>query len=272
MGSQAYAVNSGNSDNDYYGFTMPPKEAIFPSQYGEIEGFGNPIPRFHQWQQAHVSSGEKGITHDFAIYNIAKYFHLCMECNPNMIDSLFTPPRCVVHKTAISQKVLDNRKLFLHKGAWHKFRGYAYSQIHKIENGVNRSNPSRQENIVKFGYDVKFAYHVVRLILEVEQILIEHDLDLERPKELLKSIRRGEWTLEHLLQWFREKEKSLENVYHTSTLQAFPNEDKIKTLLFECIEDFYGTIEFSPFRKTEAELVASIKKKLSSLQQAVARL
>ncbi len=34
-----------------------------------------------------------------------------------MIDSLFTPWRCVMHPTQVGEVMRENRKLFLHKGA-----------------------------------------------------------------------------------------------------------------------------------------------------------
>jgi hypothetical protein len=43
---------------------------------------------------------------------------------------------------------------------------------------------------------VKFAYHVIRLLGEAEQILLEGDIDLRRNSAQLKAIRRGDvkWT------------------------------------------------------------------------------
>jgi hypothetical protein len=40
----------------------------------------------------------------------------------------------------------------------------------------------------------KFAYHTVRLLNEAERLLLQGDLDLQRNREQLESIRRGEWT------------------------------------------------------------------------------
>lgn len=57
-----------------------------------------------------------------------------MENNPNMCDSLFVPQRCVLFASKIGQMVRDNRKLFLHKGSYHKFRGYAYASLNKLGN------------------------------------------------------------------------------------------------------------------------------------------
>jgi hypothetical protein len=101
----------------------------------------------------------------------------------------------------------------------------------------------RQQDVVINGYSTKFAYHVVRLLNEVEQILIEHTLDLTRNNEQLKAIRRGEWSLDQLKQYFQDKERTLEKVYSESTLQHKPNEEKIKNLLLECLEMHYGNID-----------------------------
>ena len=94
MGSIAYGVSSEQSDRDIYGFCIPPKEDVFPHLDGEIPGFGEPKKRFEQFQESHVddasAQGGKGIEYDLTIYSIVKYMSLCMECNPNMIDSLFT--------------------------------------------------------------------------------------------------------------------------------------------------------------------------------------
>lgn len=100
----------------------------------------------------------------------------------------------------------------------------------------------RLELIKRFQFDTKFAYHVVRLANECEQILDHHDLDLEANREQLKSIRRGEWTLDELRDWFQAKEKQLEELNAKSTLRNKPDEEAIKKLLLECLEMHYGSL------------------------------
>jgi predicted nucleotidyltransferase len=265
MGSQAYGVSADDSDLDIYGVCIPPKEMIFPHLAGEIPGFGRQIQRFESWQEHHVKDPDKTVAYDFAVFGIVKYFQLCMENNPNMIDSLFVPRNCVIHSTAIGEHIRENRKVFLHKGAWHKFKGYSYAQMSKIRNKQNSSNDKRAANIEKFGYDVKFAYHVVRLMNEVEQILIEHDLDLQRNREQLKSIRRGEWSLEQIEAYFTNKEHALETAYVNSMLPHSPDEDRIKTLLMQSLEMHYGSLD-SAVKKT-----APLDKVLSELQSVIDR-
>ena len=127
MGSVAYGVSGDNSDVDVYGFAIPPKHTVFPHLAGEIEGFGNKTERFNVWQQHHVNDKECRKEYDFSVYNIVRFFHLVMENNPNMVDALFVPQRCILHSTSIAETLRENRGMFLHKGCFHKFKGYAYS-------------------------------------------------------------------------------------------------------------------------------------------------
>jgi len=292
MGSVAYGVSTDMSDVDVYGWCIPKKETIFPHLAGEINGFGRQKKRFDQWQQHHILEPSSKREYDLQIYNIVKYFQLCMENNPNMIDSLFVPQRCVLHCTRVGDMVRENRKLFLHKGSWYKYKGYAFSQVNKMKSkaikefvafcdmwklpynialdegvkslegkmhmpqenvkifkrlagqvGSPDKRTKRVETISKHGYDLKFAYHTVRLLNQVEQIMTECDLDLERNREQLKAIRRGEWTIEQVEKYFDQKERDLEGLYTSSKLQHSPDESAIKTLLLNCLEEHFGTLE-----------------------------
>ena len=243
MGSVAYGVSDDVSDIDVYGFCIPPKDMIFPHLRGEIFGFGKQHERFNQYQKHHIFEEDRKNNYDLTIYSIVKFFQLCMDNNPNMIDSLFVPRRCIIHTTQIGEHVRHNRKMFLHKGSWFKFKGYAYSQMHKMKIKTPEKGSKRYEGVQKHGYDLKFAYHVVRLLNEIEQILIEGDLDLERNREQLKSIRRGEWTEDQIIEYFEKKEKELESLYTSSDLQHSPDESKIKHLLLECLEMHYGSLD-----------------------------
>jgi len=271
MGSVAYGVSSDTSDMDVYGFCIPPKHIVFPHLNGEILGFGRSRERFEQYQQHHINDKESRKIYDITIYNIVKYFSLCMENNPNMIDSLFVPRRCILHSTQIGEYVRENRKEFLHKGSWFKFKGYAYSQLHKMRTKKPDEGSKRYDSIQEYGYDLKFAYHIVRLLNEIEQILIEHNLDLERNREQLKSIRRGEWEKEQIEEYFEKKEKELETIYTNSTLPHSPNEDKIKTILLNALEMHYGSLDDAikvnvPVEKILNDMSAYIEKVRKALK------
>lgn len=243
MGSIAYGVAGETSDIDIYGWCIPNKETIFPHLSGEIFGFGKQIKRFEQWQEHHIKDEDEGKEYDFAIYNIVKYIQLALENNPNILDSLFVPERCILHISQVGTILRENRKQFLHKGSYFKLKGYSYSQLHKMKIKQPQEGSKRAKDIKEHGFDQKFAYHIVRLLLEAEQILTQHDLNLECNSEILKSIRRGEWTEERIVEFFQSKEKMLDEVYHTSTLPYSPDEQAIKKILLQCLEHHFGSLE-----------------------------
>jgi predicted nucleotidyltransferase len=264
MGSVAYGVSSDTSDMDVYGFCIPPKEMIFPHLAGEIPGFGTQVQRFEVYQQHHIADpealGGSGRQYDLTIFSIVKYFQLAMENNPNIIDSLFTPVTCVLHSTAIGEMVREQRRAFLHKGVWHKFKGYAFSQMHKMDIKTPQPGSKRAADVERFGFDAKFAYHIVRLLDEVEQLLTTGDVDLQRDRERLKAIRRGDWTAEQVREFFVRKERELETAYAESKLPHKPDEAAIKSLLLECLEAHFGSLKEAVVVPTqERDLLKQIK-------------
>lgn len=149
MGSYAYGVSLEASDMDLYGICVPPKGVVFPHTLGVIPGFGHQGQRFEQWQEHHIQY--EGTEYDFQIYSIIKFFQLAMENNANILDALFAPENCVMHCTALAKHLRDNRTLFLHKGAYHKFMGYAHAQLKKIR--TKEATGKRKVLIEKYGYD-----------------------------------------------------------------------------------------------------------------------
>jgi len=243
MGSVAYGVSGNDSDSDLYGICIPKKEMIFPHLAGEILGFGRQIKRFEQWQEHHIIDESSGKEYDFSVYSIIKFFNLCMENNPNIIDALFVPERCILHCSSIGNIIRENRKIFLHRGCWHKFRGYSYSQLHKMNTKEHKSGSKRSKDVEDYGYSTKFAYHLVRLLYEVEEILTTEDLHLDKNSEVLKAIRRGEWSQDRVEKFFEQKEHALNEAYEKSKLPYGPDEMAIKSLLLKCLEHYFGSLD-----------------------------
>jgi len=111
---------------------------------------------------------------------------------------------------------------------------------------MKTKNPIGKRRVIvdTYGFDLKFAYHCVRLLLQVEDVLATGEMDLQRHREHLKAIRRGDVSLEEIENWFFEKEKHLENLYHESNAVPYqPDEVQIKQLLLNCLEQHYGSLE-----------------------------
>lgn len=240
-GSHAYGTNRPDSDFDLRGICVPPKEEVFPHLKGEIIGFGRQKQRFGQFISDKIY--EKDQEYEVTVFNVVKFFNLFMENNPNIVDIMFTPMNCITHINKAGHIIRENRKEFLHKGCYQEFQGYALSQLKKMNTNKENTSGHRRELREKFGFDVKFAVNIVRLSLECQQILETGDLDLQANKEKLKSILRGDMNKTDIENWFAEKEKYLEKLYETSKIPNNPNQEKIQQLLYNCLEEHFGTLD-----------------------------
>lgn len=245
VGSVAYGVADEFSDFDVNGFFIPSADRLFPHLRGHLLGFDKDVRCPKCWQSHHImdTNAPGGPReYDLNLYAITQYFKLCLENNPNMVDTLYTPRECVLHSTAIAEMVRESRDLFLHKKCWPKYKGYSYQQLHKMRGKEPEEGSKRWKLREKYGYDVKFAYHLVRLLLEAEMIMNEGTIDIRRHREHLKAIRRGDVTQDEIERWAAEKEAHLERAFETSKLRAEPAYAEVKTLLLNCLEHHYGTL------------------------------
>lgn len=112
-GSVLYGTNTPESDVDKRGICLPPMEIL--------------IDPFMSFNVKDSFEGE-----DRAIYDLGKFFELCSQMNPNIVEMLFIPEDKVIFQSATWKYVLDHKKLFLSKKARHTFTGYSISQLKAI--------------------------------------------------------------------------------------------------------------------------------------------
>lgn len=112
-GSRAYGFNNPDSDYDSRGiFIANPRERL---------GFAFPIEQAADEKQ------------DRTLYEIKKFFKLASECNPNIIELIFTHPDDIQFITPLGELLIQNRDIFISKKAKHTFSGYAFSQLQRIK-------------------------------------------------------------------------------------------------------------------------------------------
>jgi predicted nucleotidyltransferase len=108
-GSHAYGLATETSDEDFKGAAIPPKDYHF--------GFAK---KFEQAEQNDP---------DLVVYDLKKLFVLAAECNPAIIEVLWTEP---LVETPLGARLRAERAAFLSKKAKHTFSGYALAQLKRI--------------------------------------------------------------------------------------------------------------------------------------------
>ena len=93
---------------------------------------------------------------------------------------------------------------------------------------------SRQELVSKYGYDTKFASHLIRLLKEGQELLLTGDLKFPlRSRYLLSDIRYGKYSMSEVLSLSDVIEKEVENLYDTTKLSHSPNRELIEKFVID---------------------------------------
>jgi predicted nucleotidyltransferase len=154
IGSQAYGINTPESDVDKAGVMIPGKEYFFG------------LKRFDQYQDY---PGE-----DKTIYNIKKVIGLIADNNPNCLDLLFVPERCLLKVTPYWQKVMDNSHLFISKKCKFTFSGYAISQLNRIKTHreylLNPPKKKPERSDYGLGADSLFETAQIKSLIHIEAL------------------------------------------------------------------------------------------------------
>jgi hypothetical protein len=114
-GSQLYGTATPESDVDIRGVFIPTEEFYL--------GFMEKVEQV----ESHVP--------DETFWEITKFFRLCIDNNPNILELLFVPlySEYTEYFTKEWEEIISKRELFLSTKARHTFSGYAVSQLHRIK-------------------------------------------------------------------------------------------------------------------------------------------
>jgi len=116
VGSRAYGIHREDSDYDQAGVMIPPGKYF----YG--------LDKFEQFKNFPETDDVK----DKVIYDIRKAIYLIADNNPNMLDLLYVPERCIRILKPEWKVIMDNRDLFISKKCRHTYSGYAFAQLRRI--------------------------------------------------------------------------------------------------------------------------------------------
>lgn len=182
--------------------------------------------------------------YDVVNYELRKFISLLLKSNPNVMSMLWLPDNCMKYTTDIGNMLIENRDIFVSKQAYNSYSGYAFSQFKKMTHLAYKGymGTKRKQLVDKYGYDVKNATHLIRLLRMGIEFLNEGKLNVDRSKidaEELLQIKRGEWSLgrvEKLADYYFPK---LEEAYKNSSLPEKPNKDKAEKLLMHMLNKYY---------------------------------
>ena len=93
-GSHAYGLNVETSDIDTGGVYIANNKDLLS------------LPGYYKDQV----SDEKN---DNVVYEVRRFLELLLKSNPNMLEALFVPERCIIYKHPVMDIILENRNFYL---------------------------------------------------------------------------------------------------------------------------------------------------------------
>lgn len=175
---------------------------------------------------------------DIVVYEARKFFRLLLKQNPNVLGMLWLNPNHYVHTGYAGKELLKNRDIFVSKQAYHSFVGYAHGQLHRMTHFAFKGymGAKRKELVERFGYDVKNAAHLIRLLRMGIEYLGDGQLQVYRKDaDELKEIKSGKWSLDQVKKESDRLFALAQEAYVKSPLPARPDEKKAEELLMDMV-------------------------------------
>lgn len=193
VGSRAYGLDHADSDTDLRGFYLAPPELLW-SLYGVPE----------QLERADT---------DECYWELEKFMKLALKANPNVLECLYSP--LVRDCSELARELLDMRDLFLSQLIYQTYNRYVMSQF--------KTMARKREK----GLEVKpkHAMHLIRLMLSGITILEEGfvPLDVERYRDKMLAIKRGEVSWPEIESWRLELHEKFDRALESTSLPERPD-------------------------------------------------
>lgn len=187
-GSQAYGTSTPQSDFDYKGVFIAPKEYYLGFKTFEQKDTG--------WETEPgtglypMLDGVK----DCTVYELRKFLSLVGNNNPNILETLWMDREFYPHLSVVGEKLITYRSAFLSQKVRTSFAGYAYAQIKRVE--THRKwllNPPQKKPIPQdFGLDDQDYQPLTKVeinaFLEFLYMLVRDCIEFLEPAEELRSL------------------------------------------------------------------------------------
>lgn len=188
VGSGVHGIAiAGTDDHDEMAVYVEPPDRVL--------GVLPPAPHYvFRTQPEGARSGPGDV--DLVAYSLRKFLRLATKGNPTVLLPLFAPADAVLACSPLGAELRELGPVFLSRLAVARFLGYMRGQRDRMTGGGRRSKvPNRPELVARFGYDVKYASHALRLAYQGREIARDGRLTLPmRPdeQEHVLAVKRGD--------------------------------------------------------------------------------
>lgn len=261
----AVSDEPNGSDVDYYGVFIPPAHTTLGLDHDESFSYP-PQDIIDQRSRGERIPGDM----DIALHSLQKWAGMAATGNPTVLSFLFAKPKFTTSCSNVDQRlscnpcgygaseaydigddsdhtcnawsrVLIYKHLFISKHHVWPFIKYAEAQMERLLGLRGQKNVNRDYLDEKYGYDTKYAMHIIRLLVEGRDLMETGQITYPNLKvDLLKDIRRGKLSLTDINNMVTEFKADAIRAAHMSQLPESVDRDKISRLVADIHLEFYG--------------------------------
>ena len=227
-------VLGGTDDRDEMGVCIEPRRYVL--------GFG----KFEQWvyrsaaeREGHQGARSRAGDLDLTIYSLRKWTRLALQGNPTVMLLLYLPDDAIVARTNFGEELQKLAPSFASKRAGKRFLGYLEAQRQKLVGERGQRDVNRPELVEKFGYDTKYAMHMLRLGHQGVEFLESGRLSLpmrEPVRSHLMDVRHGRSNIADVLEECKDLELRMVNLLDSSPLPPNPDWAAVERFVMQTYE------------------------------------
>lgn len=212
VGSTAHglSVDDGVDDRDEMGVCIEP----LASMMGASE-FEQVIYRTAAVREGKHDAKSRAGDLDLTVYSLRKWTRLALHGNPTVLLLLFLPPELCVERVSVGAQLQELAPYFASREAGQRFLGYLTAQKQRLLGERGGMDVRRPELIEKYGYDTKYAMHMVRLGFQGIEFLKTGRMTLpmaEPERSWIRSIRVGGVSQQDVMSRAGELERELKDL------------------------------------------------------------
>lgn len=222
-GTECCPVDHDSGDRDELGVCIEDMEDL--AGFGEFEQY---IYRSaSEREQNHDAPSQTGDL-DLTIYGLRKFLRLALKGNPTILQLLFVDKTMVRDARGMQLQALA--PYIVSKAAGGAFLGYLQAQRMRFTGERGGSHgATHSEDYRRYGYDTKYAMHMLRLGYQGVEILSRGYLSFPVPEaQSLRAVREGKSNPQDILSRTGELEKEIKGLLDTSPLPKHPDTDYVE--------------------------------------------
>lgn len=243
VGSRLYGTNlSEGGDRDELGVCI--EDFSMATGFAEFEQFVYRSAEERDGKGARSESGDLDLT----IYGLKKFLRLALKGNPTIVQLLFVPQAQWVKGDSNGAHLQDLAPFIISRACGGAFLGYLQQQRQRFTGERGGSHGAvHSADQERYGYDTKYAMHMLRLGFQGVELLTTGKLTFPVPeREFLLNVRSGKSNTQTILTETGQLEKAIKSLLDDSTLPRYPDGERVEQWMLKTYWEYWRAVNANP--------------------------